>query len=129
MVNKRSAKPFWGILFMISFSIMAFSILLSSIALAADAISARSMYMEAQEKISEMQLQGYPTQPLIDMLSESEKRYNLEDYNASSEFSEKVLANSDEIIALKAALSNLSDEASLLSGFGFATSNLEMEIL
>lgn len=86
-------------------------------------------YDIASQKIEELQNNGYPTLPLLDMLNDAQTRYNYGNYNASKELSENVVSEAEKIVTLKINLLELSSQINALHTFGVDTIDIEMELL
>lgn len=94
-----------------------------------DENTARAAYLDVEKKVSELQKEGYPTLPIIDILAEAEAKYNIGDYNSSLSFSKEALAKGDQIIIVHSILLTLTDDLEILNSLGFATDELDISLL
>lgn len=91
--------------------------------------AAQAKYQEADTKIQELQRQGYPTLPLIEMLDLARQSFNNLDYNASYHTSQQIISQSETIVQLKTELDELTKGISLLILYGEDTTELELQLL
>lgn len=90
---------------------------------------ALSSYQDANEKIKELQSNGYPTLPLIDMLSDVETAFNYMNYNLSYDRSQDIFIEANKIIKLQENIVDLSNQIDFLDSYGYDTTEFEIKLL
>ena len=86
-------------------------------------------YFEADAIIKDMQKKGYPTLPLLDMLSKSMEQFNQALYADSYNTSQEIKIKSDEISLLYKDIERISESLNILKNFDIDTTSLELELL
>ncbi|MBR9691114.1 hypothetical protein GOV08_05525 [Candidatus Woesearchaeota archaeon] len=94
-----------------------------------DSATAQKSIDKADEKITELQKNGLPTLPLIDLLGLARRQYNNSEYNTSYNTSTALLTQADEIEELQKELLSTTEILKILSGYGEDTTSLEISLL
>ncbi|MBR9675590.1 ABC transporter ATP-binding protein [Candidatus Woesearchaeota archaeon] len=104
-------------------------LLVSSVVYANDPISARESHEAAGVRIEELQQEGYPTLPLININEDARVYFNARNYNASLEKSNEVFREAERIVELQKELIELTELLGLIGDFGVDVISLNLNLL
>lgn len=86
-------------------------------------------YYDAETKINEMQKKGYPTLPMLDILSQSRDSYNKNLTDQSMNLSEQVLFEAEKIEVLYQKILLITNQSDLLKKYDYDSTEIDFLIL
>lgn len=128
MNSKQFLKFFFIFLFIITLSSLTSKITIA-INQTEALILSQNTYFEADAIIKDMQKKGYPTLPLIDLLTKSQEEFNTAKYFESINTSNEIKQKSIEIESLYKLLEKITISLKLMNQFGIDTTPQDLKLL